>query len=105
MRKILSRRRVFEQDSVSVANSYPSWSPIGQKYNIHWYLCRQSKAIQGIGSHRCDLRFVTSGYRLSDVFDGGVDDSKPVVFIFFGVIIDAVLSYLQCFDLTFVPYF
>ena len=51
----------------------------------------QSKTIQGICSHRYNLRLVSFGYSLSNVFNRRIDNAKPIFLILFGVIIISIL--------------
>ena len=60
---------MLEQDATPVSDLYPTWCAVGQEHDIHGHLCGQSETIQGICSHRYNLRLVSFGYSLGNVFN------------------------------------
>ena len=53
-------------------------------------LRRQSETIQGICSHRYNIRLVSFGYSLGNVFNRRIDNAKPIFLVLFWVIIDTM---------------
>ena len=50
----------------------------------------QSETIQGICSHRYNIRLVSFGYSLGNVFNRRIDNAKPIFLVLFWVIIDTM---------------
>lgn len=50
----------------------------------------KSETIQDICSHRYNLRLVSFGYSLGNVFNRRIDNAKSIFLVLFGVIINAM---------------
>ena len=51
----------------------------------------QYETIQGVCSHRYNLRLVSFGYSLGNIFNRRIDEAKSIFLILFGVIINSIL--------------
>ena len=81
---------MLEQDATPVSDLYPTWCAVGQEHDIHGHLCGQSETIQGICSHRYNLRLVSLGYSLGNVFNRRIDNAKSIFLVLFGLIVNAM---------------